>query len=142
MSKYSENFKRDFNWYLSVRHQFNFDGHAERLITHDSKGIDGKRAFYLFDSQGVLKATKHPNLLRTLIRTKGSVNLHIKMYAEDRAKAILTGMEFTEMCKTLKSPSWFYKAVEIQKFGWYEKIGMPEWFMVEAREQLKELKAI
>ncbi len=99
--KYSERFNKDFKWYLSIRHIFNFDGQhtyinkkGHTLVNYDPKGISGKEAFYLYDSHGIIKPTKHPNLLTTLLKTKGSVNLHIKMYAEDLAKCYLSKLEF------------------------------------------------
>ncbi len=117
--KYSEGFERDFNWYMSVRHLYNFDGHLDRDIEYDPKGVDGKKAFHKFDSTGRLMPTKHPNLLRTLLKTKGSVNLHIKMYAEDRAKGVLPRILFDEICEQIKAPTWFVEAVEKQKSKYY-----------------------
>lgn len=113
--KYSANFLRDFNWYLKVRHVFTFDGQPERDIIYDRGGIDGRRAFYFFDSVGRLKPTRHPNLLKALLKTKGSVNLHIKMYKEDRLKGLLSPVEFRGMCIKWKAPKWFYNAVEFKK---------------------------
>lgn len=40
MIKYSDNFNRDFNWYLSVRHSFDFDGKILIEITFNPKGIN------------------------------------------------------------------------------------------------------
>lgn len=44
--KYNANFERDFKWYLSMRHRFNFDGSnayfnkkGEDIIQYDSKTI-------------------------------------------------------------------------------------------------------
>lgn len=123
--KYSDRFNKDFYWYLSVRHIFNFDGQhtyinkkGQSLITFDSNGVSGKEAFYLYDSQGVIKPTKHPNLLFTLLKTKGSVNLHIKMYAEDLAKSYLSKLEFREYCEEFKAPVWFREAVEKQRWNY------------------------
>lgn len=112
--KYSNNFIRDFNWYLSMRHLFSFDGKIPETIKYDPKGIDGKQCFHKFDSTGKLLPTKHPNLVACLLRTKGSVNLHIKMYAEDRANGVLPGIIFDEMCEEFNVPEWFRTAVENQ----------------------------
>lgn len=118
-NKYNQNFERDFNWYLSIRHIFNFDGqkdyynkYGEDIIIYDKKGIDGKKAFFEYDSNGRISPTKHPNLLHTLLKVKGSTNLHIKMYAEDRANGLLPLNELDIICKDLKSPSWFKEAIE------------------------------
>lgn len=114
--KYSDNFNRDFNWYLKVRHLFTFDGKAYIEPKFSNKGVSGKEAFYLYDCQGTrIVATKHPNIFRILFKVKSSVNLHIKMYAEDRAKEILPDTLFEELCKEINAPEWFIKAVENQK---------------------------
>ncbi len=132
MKKYNDNFERDFKWYLSVRHHFNFDGVdvyikrkdgiAYPVIVYDKQGADGKYAFYKWDSNGEIIKTKHPNLLHTLLKTKGSVNLNIKMYAETRASGILPKILFhEEICKPFKVPDWFIESVEKQKMKYYNK---------------------
>ena len=63
----------------------------------------------------IIKPTYEPNKLKTLLKTKGSVNLHIKMYAEDRAKGYLPKIEFDKICTEYDLPSWFIDAVENQK---------------------------
>jgi hypothetical protein len=126
MKKYNENFERDVKWYLSVRHIFNFDGVAEYrsrkgdlLINYNSEGVDGVQAFFLWDSNGIIAPTKHPNLLKTLLKVKGSVNLHIKMYAEDRAGGILTEGCLKDICEETSAPEWFKVAIENQKLKFY-----------------------
>lgn len=118
--KYSTNFNRDFNWYLSVRNFFNFSGALPQDIIFDKSGIDGKKAFHIYDSQGKLMPTKHPNILAKMILIKGGVNLHIKMYAEDRANGVFPLIEFRGLCIKLKAPYWFREAVEAQKFKYYK----------------------
>lgn len=113
--KYSEGFIRDVRWYFKIRHRFTFDGNLERDVEYSKDGVDGVKAFHIFDSTGKLKPTKHPNMLRALLKTKGSVNLHIKMYAEDRARGYLPKVEFEEIIKELQAPEWFQEAVEKQK---------------------------
>jgi hypothetical protein len=108
-------------WYLKVRHYFNFDGKPFEEIKFDRNGIDGIKAFYLVDSNGkkAIKPTKHPNIYKTIFKIKGSVNLHIKMWAEDRAKGILPKLLFDEMAKELDLPTWVVEAVENQKGRYY-----------------------
>lgn len=112
--KYSEAFNRDFCWYLSLRKIFSFDGKSD-YIPLVGIGLSAKQAFYLIDTQGKYYPTKHPNILKALIKTKGSINLHIKMYAEDRASGVLPKAEFERICSEINAPEWFYKAVEHQK---------------------------
>lgn len=125
--KYSGKFEKDFEWYSSVKHIFNFDGTKEYfskkgnpIIVENPKGKTAKECFYLFDSQGKIHETKDPKKLHELLKTKGSVNLHIKMYAEDRAKGVLPKIEFIKICEEINAPEWFVKAVEKQKYKYYE----------------------
>ena len=120
MKRYSQAFERDFKWYLAIRHDFSFDGRLPIKIVYDKNGISGKEAFFLYDSQGKLCPTRHPLLLASLIRTKGSVNLHIKMYAEDRANGCLPSILFKELCTAYNVPEWFIMAVEQQKIKYYD----------------------
>jgi hypothetical protein len=124
--KYNANFERDFKWYLSMRHRFNFDGSnayfnkkGEDIIQYDKNGVDGKEAFFQWDSNGKIKPTKHPNILHTLLKVKGSCNLHIKMYAEDRAACNMNKIEFRALCIHFKAPQWFRDAVETQKMKYW-----------------------
>ena len=121
--KYSKKFNLDYEWYLSVSEIFSFDGTKDyiskdgvEIIQHDNNGISAKECFYLYDTKGVVNATSQPDELRTLLKTKGSVNLHIKMYAEDRAQGRLPLEEFDKIKEELNLPTWFVKAVENQKY--------------------------
>ena len=124
--KYTFNFERDFRWYLKMRSFFDFDGASgyynkkgESIIQPDKNGADAKEVFFQWDSNGQILPTKHPNILHTLLKTKGGVNLHIKMYAEDRAKGLFPLIEFRAFCIKYKCPNWFKVAVESQKFNHY-----------------------
>ena len=114
-------FERDFQFYLRNRAHFNFDGAADyyskkgaALVVYDPKGVSCKTAFRAFDETGQIKPTRHPALLEALYRTKGSVNLHIKMYAEDYVKGILTDFELREIAQDILAPDWFITAVHNQ----------------------------
>jgi hypothetical protein len=61
-----------------------------------------------------------PVLFKKLLNTKASINLHIKMYAEDRARGYLPKIEFDDMCREIYFPNWFINAVESQKYKYYE----------------------
>ena len=121
------NFDRDFNWYLRMRHLFDFDGVENyynkkgiEIVQYSRDGVSGRKAFYLWDSQGKIVATKHPNIFRTLLKVKGSCNLHIKMYAEDRASGNFGFTEFRGLCFKFRAPDWFREAVEKQKVKYYK----------------------
>ena len=124
--KYSSNFERDYKWFLSIAHEFKFDGNkeylnkkGEYLIQYSSEGKDAKQCFYNYDAKGIINKTNQPEILKTLLRTKASVNLHIKMYAEDRAKGTLPKIEFDKICEEFNFPDWVINAVEQQKFKYY-----------------------
>ncbi len=78
----------EFNYYIKKRHKFYFD----------KKGLSAKDAFYQFDTHGKLKPTKHPNILKAVLKAKGSLNLHVKISAEDRAKGYLPAINFSFKC--------------------------------------------
>lgn len=119
--KFSKRFNNDFAWYIKIRNIFNFDGHIPKLILHDPNGLTGKKAFFIFDTYGKLEPTRHPEMLQGLLRTKGSINLHIRMYAEGRSEGTLSLSEFEEICKEINAPDWFYFAVEKQKVKIYKE---------------------
>lgn len=125
--KYSLKFENDYNWYKLVSDKFNFDGcgyyfnkKGIDLIQPDENGLTAKECFYRYDSEGKIFKTKEPEELELLLKTKGSVNLHIKMFAEDRAKGYLPKYEFDKIVEELNPPKWFVDAVENQKFKYYE----------------------
>ena len=146
MKKYSQRFERDFKWLLKMRHIFHFDGASDYtknglpVVVPDINGVSGKEAFYYWDTNGVAVPTRHPNVFYALLKTKGSINLHIKMYAEDRASGCLPLIEFRAMCMKWKAPDWFYFAVENQKHKHYEKMDLPEWFKAAASRQKERYK--
>lgn len=118
----------DIKFLLSVRNVFAFSGltndslvnkHGRPIVQFSRNGVSGLVAFYAYDSLGMVLETKHPNILAALLHTKKSVNLHIRMYAEDRAAGRLPKFELIELCKRLGAPDWFYEAVENQKGKYY-----------------------
>lgn len=119
--KYSNNFNRDYNWYLKYKDVFNFDGSydknlKENLIT----GKTAKECFYKFDSNGKLIPTKQLNLLKQIFKCKGSINFHIKMWAEGRADGTLPKLDFDSIIKEYELLDWMIEAVEKQKYKYYK----------------------
>jgi len=132
-------------WFLSKRKVFNFDGKFDEVIEFDRNGLNGVEAFYNVDANGKKEIipTRHPNIYTTLMKVKSSCNLNIKMYAEDRASGVLPKMLFDELCVELGLPEWFIKAVEQQKFKYYDKIDLPGWFIKVIKveeESIKKMK--
>jgi hypothetical protein len=105
-------------WLLSKRHTFNFDGKPEEDVVFNPEGKSGFQLFYEVDTYGKKKVeptTRHPNIYRALMKTKSSVNLHIKMYSEDFRKKILLEDDFMVICSDIGAPEWFIKAVKNQR---------------------------
>ena len=105
-----------------MRHIFSFDGSSaytnkkgEPIVQYDSNGVSGKEAFFHWDSNGIIMKTRHPNILQSLLKTKGSVNLHIKMYVEDLAECNMSKIEFRALCIAFGAPDWFRNATFFQK---------------------------
>jgi hypothetical protein len=144
--KYTENYQRDYEFYLGNRHVFNFSGKTEITLIADKNGKTAKEVFYMIDTHGKNASCCEPELLSELLKCKASVNLHIKMWAEDRANGRLTGYEFfgdgetleweekivdgeravtpikkQSIAKELDLPEWVIKAVELQKINLMKK---------------------
>ena len=96
-------------------HNYKLITHSEPLIVFDKEGVDGVEAFYNIDARGIVLPTKHSTMLETLLRTKASVNLHIKMYAEDLATQNWNKLEMRALCIKFKAPFWFREAIENQR---------------------------
>lgn len=124
--KYSDNFLRDYYWYLSVFWFFTFSGTSKfqsktgsDLIVHSYTGQSAKYCFYKYDTNGIVISTNEPDKLFKLYNTKAAVNLQIKEYAIDRASGLLPKFELIEICESLKAPNWFFDAVEKQKMKYW-----------------------
>lgn len=138
--RYSESFERDFSWYVQHRRRFAFDGKPDAGVVHEPKGATAKEAFKAYDERGKLIPTRHPNLLKAVLTAKGSVNLNIKQWAQDRAGGALPlilfskrlanekyphlnvladSSDITDMETALQLLPWMVTAVEQQKGKYY-----------------------
>ena len=142
--KYSENFERDWNWYVKYKDVFTFDGRdrytnkkGEDLVVFDENGKTAKECFYLWDSNGKIEPCKEPELYKQILKCKGSVNFNIKMWAEDRAKGYLPKVVFSKECRD-EQEKWFRER-ELE-YDWQqtieEEFELLPW-MVEAVENQK-----
>jgi hypothetical protein len=119
--KYSIKFERDYNFYLNNINNFTFSGSLNRTLLIDlDKGLSAKECFYKLDSTGMLFPTKEPDLLFKIFKCKESVNFQIKEWSKDRAKGYLPKIEFDEIVKEYNLLDWIIKAVEQQKYKYYE----------------------
>lgn len=121
MRKYSENFERDYNFYLNNIGNYKFCGTLmpKHTAIYSDVGKSAKEVFYLIDSTGKNHPTNEPKLLNDLLLCKASVNFHIKQWAEGRADETLTFEEFAGDGETLE---WRVDVVRNKYFWW-----MPTW---------------
>jgi hypothetical protein len=136
--KFSPQFERDYQFYLSQKDTFTFSGSDIKSdfgiqfpgdlpgldeeekeipfnITYSEAGKNAKICFYKIDSEGKCGSCSEPQLLVELLTCKASVNLQIKMWAQGRAEYTLPAIELQEYCNYYQTPEWVFKAVEKQK---------------------------
>lgn len=85
--KYSEAYERDFSLYLRLKDRFTFAGIDVRKkyykFTEASTGKSAKECFYILDTHGKYEPCFELNLLYEILACKISINLHIKMWADE-----------------------------------------------------------
>lgn len=106
--------------YRGKDHEWRLEIEVEDCVLYHPNGVDGIEAFVQIDSYGVVRATRHPALLFSLLQAKASLNLHIKMYAEDRANGRLPRILFDAIAKEFEFKEWMINAVENQKTQYYK----------------------
>ena len=80
--KHSKKFNRDYEFYLKNKDTFTFSGDRVDVVVDLENGVDAKRSFRSFDTSGKLLPTNEPDLLKSIIVCKKSINLHIKLWVE------------------------------------------------------------
>lgn len=121
--KYSTSFERDYNWYLKYKDIFIFSGNNkhETVVLAGNSELDksAKECFYSYDCSGKMFTTYEPELLKSLLLCKGSINFNIKMWTEDRVKGYLPYSEFENIIKEYELLPWMIEAVENQRVKYY-----------------------
>lgn len=105
----------DFDFYAAMAEagRFQFAGrHPE--IESSPDGVAAREAFEALDSRGQRLPTSEPDLLRSVLRVKASVNLHIKMWAQGCAEGTSFLFEFLDLLRELNAPGWVEKALRNQ----------------------------
>lgn len=127
--KFSKSFERDYDWYFNWRNVFSFDGNnnytnkqGHSLIVPSDSGKTAKECFYIFDSTGKIEPCREPELLKEILRAKGSINFNIKMWAESRAEGTLPKIEFAEIIKEFSLLDWMIEAVENLRAKHWENV--------------------
>ena len=144
---YSENFNRDYEFYLENIDNFKFCGTQlpKFKAIFNENGKSAKEVFYSIDTYGKNISTSEPELLNSLLLCKASVNFQIKQWAEARAEGTLSLSEFcgdgetpvlewkmenntaipiyhNSIVAQYNLPDWVIKAVENQKVKFYKQV--------------------
>lgn len=96
----------------------------DRGFIYDKEGQCAISCLFYFESQGKVLPCKEIELLESYFQAKGSLDLMIKMWAEDRAKGWLGLNEFKQMREEMAMSEWVFNAVENQKVKLYDKVKM------------------
>lgn len=107
--RYSAAFNRDWEFYLVNSQKFTFCGSDVPEQNYDPDGVDAKIAFYELDARGVVVPTNQPELLRTVIRCKKSINFNIKQWADGSDVFMRPGEYLDEF---VNPPDWVLQALE------------------------------
>ena len=139
MRKYSANFERDYDFYLTNKNKFTFCGTItpKHKAIFDPNGKSAKEVFYSIDSSGKNHPTKEPGLLDELLLCKAGVNFQIKQWAEGRVDGTLPLYELTGDGQVL---NWLEKdgeVIAVSGGNIREEFNLPEW-VIKAVENQKE----
>lgn len=139
VKNYSQNFERDYSFYLNNIQHFTFCGTMipKFKAISEATGKTAKDVFYSIDSNGKNIPCREPELLDNLLLCKASVNFHIKQWAEGRVDGTLPYYELNgdgnslewemdddgnvvpvydnSLSKKYGFPEWVIKAIEAQK---------------------------
>lgn len=134
MPKYSNQFNRDYDFYHSVKDVFTFSGRAI-VVPNDPEGVDGKECFYIKETTGKIVPSCEPILAQAVLQCKGSINLHIAMYAKSLTLGLTTLYELRQdVLNKYNCPEWVETAIQKQAYkdGW-----LSDWY---GRQQIKFYK--
>lgn len=98
MRKYSDNYERDYKFYLENIHNFDFCGtlSPKYQAIPDENGRSAKEVFYLIDSTGKNSSCNEPELLNALLLCKAGVNFQIRQWSECRVDGTLPLIELSK----------------------------------------------
>lgn len=112
-ASYSAVFERDYAWYLQWASVFDFDGSSAALdkVRPDPVGKPAKDCFYAYDSTGKILPCCEPELLLSIYKCKGSINFHIKLWAEGLAERTLWRSELEGLRVEFDLLPWMVQAI-------------------------------
>lgn len=113
MTKYKPRFEKDFAFYLNNKHKFIFAGSVVPDPIYSENGVDAKKAFWAFDSRGVILPCREPKLFQELLICKKAINLQINMWAEGQEDCLIPISELLESFVG-EVPEWVELAIRNQ----------------------------
>jgi hypothetical protein len=117
--KYSKEFERDYNFYLSNIDNFTVCGTKLKYeAIPDENGKTAKETFFYIDSSGKNLPCREPDLLNQLLLCKASVNFMIKQWADGVWQNIWFPSDIQEVMECYHCPEWVKIAIENQ----YQKL--------------------
>ena len=111
--KITSRVKAEFAFYRDTPLDMIGHGDAEDSAIAELATDSGRSAldcYFLFDAHGKMAACREPDLFRKVLRGKKSVNLQIKLWAEDMADGLL--LRQVELVEYVHGwPGWVLRAV-------------------------------
>lgn len=105
--KISARAKDEFEFYLHT--DLDMIGHT-REVTHSADGQSALECWWLRDTHGKNAPCREPEVLAKAIRGKESINLQVKLWAEDIADGML--LRQRELLEYTRGwPEWIFRAV-------------------------------
>lgn len=112
MKSYKTKFEKDYHFYFSNKEKFTFAGCTIQAPPYDKNGVDAKRAFFIFDSQGKIKPCSEPELYVQLMICKKAINLQIALWAEGQEDCLIPLSELLK--EFIDPPDWIEQAIRNQ----------------------------
>jgi len=142
--KYSDNYNRDYLFYLNNLENFKFCGTRIPKFKgiYNINGKSAKEVFYKIDTEGKNLPTYEVELLDKLLLTKASVNFQIKQWVEGLIDETLS---FNELNGDSEVLEWI-KIDDDYKPTYYKNLkelyNLPEWVINAIKNQYNKLKII
>jgi hypothetical protein len=124
---FSKNFERDYKLYSANRFNFSACDIKEKYnkFKYSENGKTAKECFYILDSTGKYEECSELDMLYNLLNCKASLNLQIKLWAEEIEELLISKEQIKEntalaigilleIQKEYQLPEWVIKAITKQ----------------------------
>jgi hypothetical protein len=138
--KYSENFERDYTWYLKYKDIFTFSGSIDTK-EYKEGNKSAKECFYIYDSKGRLEGCSEIELLKQIFKCKESINFQIKQWAEGMIDYNTFGIVNIDFFLNEKDLVW-NKDGTFTKMSIMEQYELLPWMVKAIQNQINKLVKI